>query len=137
MLTSIYQDEGNFGVSVLASAAAQIRDGMVKGLAVTSRERFPSFPDIPTLAEAALPDFELTTWNMIVGPPRMPPAILARLNAALNLAIAERALAERFLTAGVVMWNQPNTPDTTRAFLQAEVEKYRDLVARTGLRLER
>jgi tripartite-type tricarboxylate transporter receptor subunit TctC len=137
MLTSIYQDEGNFGVSVLASAAAQIRDGMVKGLAVTSRERFPAFPDIPTLAEAALPDFELTTWNMIIGPPRMPPAILARLNAALNLATAERALAERFLTAGVVMWNRPNTPDTTRAFLQSEVEKYRDLVARTGVRLER
>jgi tripartite-type tricarboxylate transporter receptor subunit TctC len=137
MLTSIYQDEGNFGVSVLASAAAQIRDGMVKGLAVTSRERFPAFPDIPTLAESALPDFELTTWNMIIGPPRMPPAILARLNAALNLATAERALAERFLTAGVVMWNRPNTPDTTRAFLQSEVEKYRDLVARTGLRLER
>jgi len=104
---------------------------------VTSRERFPAFPDIPTLAEAALPDFEMTTWNMIIGTPRMPPAILGRLNAALNLAIAERQLAERFLTAGVVMWNQPNTPETTRAFLQAEVEKYRDLVARTGLRLER
>lgn len=137
MLTSIFQNEGNFGVSVLASAAAQIRDGLVKGLAVTSRERFPSFPDIPTLAEAALPDFELTTWNMIIGPPRMPPAIMARLNAALNLAVAEPPLAERFLTAGVVMWNRPNTPETTRAFLQSEIEKYRDLVARTGLRLER
>ena len=137
MLTSIFQNEGNFGVAVLASAAAQIREGMVRGLAVTSRERFPAFPDIPTMAEAALPDFELTTWNMIIGPPRMPAPVLARLNAALNLAVAEPALAERFLIAGVVMWNRPNTPETTRAFLQSEVEKYRDLVTRTGLRLER
>ncbi len=137
MLTSIFQNEGNFGVAVLASAAAQVRDGLVKGLAVTSRERFPTFPDIPTLSEAALPDFELSTWNMIIAPPRLPPAVLARLNAALNLAVAEPALAERFLTAGVVMWNRPNTPETTRGFLQSEIEKYRDLVARTGLRLER
>lgn len=137
MLTSIFQNEGNFGVSVLASAAGQIRDGLVRGLAVTSRDRFPSFPDIPTLDESALPGFELTTWNMIIGPPRMPLPILARLNAALNAAISEPPLAERFLAAGVRMWQGPNTPDTTRAFLESEVAKYRDVVARTGVKLER
>ena len=137
MLTSIYQNEGNFGVAVLASAAGQIRDGLVRGLAVTSRERFPTFPDIPTLDEAALPGFELTTWNMIIGPPRMAEGVLARLNAALNAAVAEAPLAERFLGAGVRMWQGPNTPATTRAFLASEVAKYRDVVARTGVRLER
>ena len=137
MLTSIFQNEGNFGVSVLASAAGQIRDGLVRGLAVTSRERFPTFPDIPTLDEAALPGFELTTWNMIIAPPRLPQPVLARLNAALNTAIAEAPLAERFLGAGVRMWQGPNSPQTTRTFLVSEVAKYRDLVARTGVRLER
>ena len=137
MLTSIFQNEGNFGVSVLASAAGQIRDGLVRGLAVTSRERFPTFPDIPTLDEAALPGFELTTWNMIIAPPRLPKPVLARLNAALNSAIAEAPLAERFLGAGVRVWQDPNTPQTTRNFLVSEVAKYRDVVARTGVRLER
>lgn len=137
MLTSIFQDEGNFGVAVLASAAGQIRDGLVRGLAVTSRERFPTFPNLPTLDEAALPGFDLTTWNMIIGPPRMPPAVTARINAALNAAVAEAPLAERFLGAGVRMWQGPNTPQTTRAFLEAEVAKYREVVARTGVRLER
>lgn len=136
MLTSIHQDEGNFGVAVLASAAGQVRDGLVRGLAVTSLERFPSFPDLPPLADV-LPGFELTTWNMIIGPPRMPPALVARLNAALNQAIADAPLAERFLGAGVLTWRGPNTPETTRAFLEAEVAKYRDVVARTGVRLER
>jgi len=137
MLTAIHQGEGQFGIAVLASAAEQIRSGLVRGLAVTSRDRFPAFPDLPTLAEGALPGFELTTWNMIIGPPGMPAPLVARLNAALVAAIAEPALAERFLTAGVRIWTQPNTPETTRAFLESEVRRYQEVVQRTGVRLER
>lgn len=137
MLTAIHQGEGQFGIAVLASAAEQMRSGLVRGLAVTSRDRFPAFPDLPTLAEGALPGFELTTWNMIIGPPGMPAPLVARLNAALVAAIAEPALAERFLTAGVRIWSAPNTPETTRGFLAAEVRRYQEVVQRTGVRLER
>ncbi|MCX8134744.1 MAG: tripartite tricarboxylate transporter substrate binding protein [Roseococcus sp.] len=137
MLTAIHQGEGQFGVAVLASAAAQLRDGLVRGLAVTSRERFPSFPDIPTLHEAALPGFELTTWNMIIGPPRMNPAVLARLNQALVATLAEAPIRERLIQAGVAPWTGPNTPEGARDFLAAELRKYQEVVARTGIRLER
>ncbi|UPY37485.1 tripartite tricarboxylate transporter substrate-binding protein [Sediminicoccus sp. KRV36] len=137
MLTAIHQGEGQFGIAVLASAAGQVRGGLVRGLAVTSRERFPSFPEIPTLNEAAMPGFELTTWNMIIGPPNMPPAVLAQLNRALLGAVADAPLRERLLQAGVLPWAGENTPETTRAFLTAEVQKYREVVARTGIRLER
>jgi tripartite-type tricarboxylate transporter receptor subunit TctC len=137
MLTSIHQGEGQFGIAVLASAAAQVRDGLVRGLAVTSRERVPTFPEIPTLAEGALPGFEMTTWNMILAPPRMPPALLAQLNRALATTIAEPAMRERLLAAGVTAWTGPNTPEVAKAFLEAEVTKYREVVARTGIRLER
>lgn len=137
MLTAIHQGEGQFGIAVLASAAGQVRDGLVRGLAVTSRERFPSFPDIPTLGEAAIPGFEMTTWNMIIGPPGMPPAILAQLNRALAATVAEAPVRDRLLTAGVAAWTGPNTPEVARDFLVAEVAKYRDVVARTGVRLQR
>lgn len=137
MLTAIHQGEGQFGVAVLASAAGQVRDGMVRGLAVTSRERFPSFPDVPTLNEAAMPGFEMTTWNMIVGPPNMPPAVVARINRALVEAVGDASLRDRLLGAGVSSWAAANTPETTRAFMAAEVAKYRDVVARTGIRLQR
>jgi tripartite-type tricarboxylate transporter receptor subunit TctC len=137
MLTAIHQGEGQFGVAVLASAAQQVRDGMVRGMALTSRERFPSFPDMPTLNEGALPGFDMTTWNMIIGPPRMPPAILAQLNRALAAAVAEAPLRERLLGAGVAPWSTANTPEAAREFLQAEVRKYQEVVARTGIRLER
>ena len=137
MLTAIHQGEGQFGVAVLASAAAQVRDGLVRGLAVTSRERFPSFPDIPTLHEAAMPGFELTTWNMIIGPPRMNPAVLAQLNRALVATVAEPAIRERLIQAGVSPWAGTNTPETTRDFMVSEVAKYQHVVRRTGIRLER
>lgn len=137
MLTAIHQGEGQFGIAVLASAAAQVRDGLVRGLAVTSRERFPSFPEVPTLMESALPDFEMSTWNMIIGPPRMPAPVLAQLNRALAATIAEAPIRERLLTAGVTAWSGANTPEVARDFLQAEVNKYREVVARTGIRLER
>jgi tripartite-type tricarboxylate transporter receptor subunit TctC len=137
MLTAIHQGEGQFGIAVLASAAGQIRGGLVRGLAVTSRERFPSFPDLPTLNEGAMPGFELTTWNMIIGPPNMAPALVAQLNRALVATVADAPLRERLLQAGVLPWSAANTPETTRAFLTSEVEKYRQVVARTGIRLER
>ncbi|MEI6159808.1 MAG: tripartite tricarboxylate transporter substrate-binding protein [Roseococcus sp.] len=137
MLTSIHQGEAQFGVAVLASAAGQVRGGLVRGLAVTSRERFPSFPDIPTLNEGAMPGFELTTWNMIIGPPNMPPAVLAQLNRALQATASDAQLRDRLLQAGVLPWPGENTPETTRAFLTSEVQKYRQVVARTGIRLER
>jgi tripartite-type tricarboxylate transporter receptor subunit TctC len=137
MLTAIHQGEGQFGIAVLASAAGQVRGGLVRGLAVTSRERFPSFPEIPTLNEGAMPGFELTTWNMIIGPPNMPPAVVAQLNRALVATAGEAPIRERLLQAGVLPWADPNTPETTRAFLAAEVRKYQEVVARTGIRLER
>ena len=137
MLTAIHQGEGQFGIAVLASAAGQVRGGLVRGLAVTSRERFPSFPEIPTLNEGAMPGFELTTWNMIIGPPGMPAPLLAQLNRALVASVADTPLSERLLQAGVLPWTTENTPETTRAFLAAEVRKYQDVVARTGIRLER
>jgi tripartite-type tricarboxylate transporter receptor subunit TctC len=137
MLTAIHQGEGQFGIAVLASAAQQIRGGLVRGLAVTSRARFPAFPELPSLAEGALPGFELTTWNMIIAPAGLPAPVLARLNAALNASIAEAPLAERFLNAGVLVWQGPNTPEGAREFLASEVRRYQEVVVRTGIRLER
>lgn len=110
---------------------------MVRGLAVTSRERFPAFPDIPTLHEAAMPGFEMTTWNMIIGPPNIPADRVAQINRALIATVAEPEIQARLIQAGVAPWTAANTPDGARAFLQAELEKYRGVVARTGIRLER
>ena len=82
MLTAIFQGDGKFGIAVLASAAQQVRDGMVRGIAVTGDRRFPAFPELPTLAEAGVPGYDLATWNILLGPPGMPAEIQAALNRA-------------------------------------------------------
>ena len=136
MVESIARGETAWGVAILASAAAQVRDNRVKGFAVTGSDRFPSFPDIPTLNESGLPGFDLANWFAIIGPRGMPDPVVAQLNRALVTSIAEPPLRERLLVAGVAPWTRDNSPAATRAFYQAEFDKFRDIVARTGIRLE-
>ena len=136
MLTAIHQGQGQFGIAVLASAAGQVRDGLVRGIAVTGDRRFPSFPDMPTLAESGVTGFDLATWNVLLAPPGMAAPLRDTLNRALNASLAEPALRTRLLTAGVDAWAQPNTPDDARAFLVRELEKFQVVLERTGVKLE-
>lgn len=136
MVESIARGETQWGVAVLASAAGQVRDGRVRGVAVTGLERFPSFPDIPTLNEGALPGFDLENWFAIIGPPRMPAAVVERLNGAIRASIAEPQLRERLLVAGVSPWTRANAPADATAFFRSELAKFRQVVDRTGVRLE-
>ncbi|SDB38317.1 Bug family tripartite tricarboxylate transporter substrate binding protein [Belnapia rosea] len=136
MLTAIFQGEGQFGIAVLASAAQQVRDGMVRGIAVTGNRRFPSFPQLPTLSEAGVPGYDITTWNIILGPPGLPAAVQEALNRAMVTSLAEPALQQRLLTAGVDAWTAPNAPADARAFLEREVAKFRVVVERTGVKLQ-
>lgn len=136
MVESIARGETAWGVAILASAAAQVRDNRVRGFAVTGIDRFPSFPDIPTLAESGIPGFDLANWFAIIGPRGMPDPVVGALNRAVRTAIAEPQLRDRLLVAGVAPWTRDNTPAATRAFYQAESDKFRDIVAQTGIRLE-
>jgi len=136
MVTAIFQGEAQFGIAVLASAAAQVRDGMVRGIAVTGPRRFPAFPDLPTFAEVGITEADISTWNILLGPPGMPEPVAARLNQALIAALAEPALREKLLVAGALAWEGPNSPADARAFLQAELAKFRVVVERTKIKLE-
>ena len=136
MVESIARGETQWGVAVLASAAGQVRDGRVRGIAVTGLERFPAFPDIPTLAEAALPGFDLANWFAVIGPRGLPEAVTAQLNQAIRAALGEPLLRDRLLTAGVAPWTRPNAPADARAFFEAELAKFGEVVRRTGVKLE-
>jgi tripartite-type tricarboxylate transporter receptor subunit TctC len=136
MVESIARGETAWGVAVLASAAAQVRDNRVRGIAITGLERFPAFPDIPTLAESGMPGFDIGNWFAVVGPPRMPEGTVTALNRAINAALADPQLRERFLIAGISPWTRPNTPADARAFFQAELTKFKAVVERTGVKME-
>ncbi|MBR0652941.1 tripartite tricarboxylate transporter substrate binding protein [Roseomonas terrae] len=136
MVESIARGETAWGVAVLASAAAQVRDERVRGIAITGLERFPAFPNIPTLAESGMPGFDIGNWFAVVGPPRIPAPVTEALNRAINSALRDPQLNERFLVAGITPWSRPNSPADTRAFFQAELDKFKGVVERTGVRME-
>ncbi len=136
MMQAIFQKDCQFGMPTLPSAAGPVRDGLVRGVAVTGSRRFPSFPDLPTLEEGGMTGYDLPYWNLIVGPAGMAPALVEQLNGALQAALADPAVKARFLTAGLEAWSGPNGPAVGRAFLEAEVIRYRRIVERTGVRLE-
>lgn len=136
MLQSIHTGETQFGIAAIASAFAMVRDRMVRPIAVTGSERFPLYPDIPTLMESGVPGFDIGGWYVLLGPPGIPEPVAETINRALNASRAEAPLRERMLGAGLNPWRGPNGLAEARAFMVREVEKHRVIVERTGVRLQ-
>jgi tripartite-type tricarboxylate transporter receptor subunit TctC len=99
-----------------------IRDGKLRALAVTSRERTPLAPDLPTMIEAGVPDYEVTTFNGVVAPAGTPAAIVAKLNAAINAGLQTPDMQERLRKLGAI--SRPNSPAEFGAFIAAEHAKW-------------
>lgn len=138
VMEALAKGEVDYSLEVLASTAPHLRDGLSRGLAVTSLRRHPLFPEIPSLDEAGLKGFDITTWNVLVGPRGLPPEITAALARAVRETLAEPEVARRMAAAGVdPAPAAAATPEATRAFLVAEGEKFRGIVRQAGLRLGR
>jgi tripartite-type tricarboxylate transporter receptor subunit TctC len=122
----------------LASASPRIREGKVKALAVTTRTRATSFPDIPTMAQAGdrlgLKDFEVSTWFGIFAPAKTPAPIVARLNSEFVSALKSEALRNRL--AGMGGEPAPGTPDALAALVAAELKKYAEVIKRSGAKVD-
>ena len=103
-----------------------IRAGKVRALAVTSTTRFFSLPDVPTTAEAGVPGYTFTSWQGLVAPAGLPPAIVQRLNAEVATILAEPATSDRIKTVGNVA--SPSSPDAFKARIAADIDKWSKVV---------
>ena len=112
------------------------REGKVRILAVTSAGRSPLLPEVPTVAEALdLPGFEATLWSMLAVRAGTPPELVQHLSQASLRALGDRAFQEE-LKQGAIEASPPMPPAEVLAFIRAEMEKWRPIVAATGVRLE-
>ena len=111
-----------------SSAIGQIGPGKVRALAVTTAERLPQLPDVPTMAEAGFPDMKVSDWAGFVLPKGTPAAMRDRLHAALLAAFSDPAAQERLRKATFVPVAKPLGPDEFGAFLRAEVDKWATVV---------
>jgi tripartite-type tricarboxylate transporter receptor subunit TctC len=110
----------------LSAIMGNLKAGTLRALAVTGAQRSPSAPDIPTVAESALPGFDAETWFGIVAPAGTPKAIRDKLNAAARKALASDDTKKRYLDLGMVP--RTSSPDEFDAYIKAEVAKWANVI---------
>jgi len=108
--------------------------GKVRALAVTSAQRNPSAPDIPTMAESGVPGYEHVLWNVIMVPSQTPAAVVARLETEVAKVAKSPDLAEKFAAMGAVPYARSSAD--TQAYIKSEIEKYAKVVKAIGLRID-
>jgi len=110
----------------LASAIRLHQAGKARILAVATKERIPSLKDIPTFAEAGVPNFESGTWNAITAPPNTPPAIVAKLNKAINEVLQEPELQDHF--SKLTLQAASGSPAEAKAFIVQETKTWGQVI---------
>jgi tripartite-type tricarboxylate transporter receptor subunit TctC len=121
-------------VDSIAGQRGYIQAGRARPLAMLGRTRSPLLPDVPTLAESGLPDYEFSFWGALFGPAGLPAAIAERQADAVRAAVAEPALAARLADLGVE--SKASTPTELDRFFRAELAATRAIVERTRIPLE-
>ena len=106
----------------------------MRALAVTSAQRWPTLPDVPTMGEAGISDFVVTSWAAYVPPAGTPRPIIDRLSAAQQKIAAEPAVQERFLVAGARVLS--STPEGALVFAAKERTMWKDVVAASGAKVD-
>ncbi len=111
-----------------------VRSGRLRALAVSSAQRNPAAPEIPTVAESGLPGYDTFDWQGVVGPRGMPRAVVERLNSEFAKIMQNKEVANRLLADGVVP--SPGTPEEFGAFIAKEIETVRGIVTQAGIKLD-
>jgi tripartite-type tricarboxylate transporter receptor subunit TctC len=111
----------------------QVKGGKVRLIATTARERTKLFPDVPTVQEGGVKDFNVETWWGVVGPAGLPPEIVAALNKAINAAAARDEMKKRFVTEGADPHSGP--PEDLGNVIREELDGWRRVVREAGLNL--
>jgi len=134
MLAGLIGGQVDMAFDGLGSSAGHIRSGRIKPLAVAAARRSPSFPDVPTAAEAGVPGYEVSTWYAMWAPAGTPPAVVEKMAAEITKALNDPKVKEAWTAAGSA------TPDLTGerfgAFVDSEIARWAKVVKDSGVTLD-
>jgi tripartite-type tricarboxylate transporter receptor subunit TctC len=122
-LTGLIAGEVQLVVELVQTVQAQIQAGTLRAIAVTSPQRFPAVPDIPTFAESGLSGYDVTSWYGLSFPAGTPSAIVERTNTALRSLLATDAVRAQILRVGALV--RTSTPDELKAYIADEITKWK------------
>jgi tripartite-type tricarboxylate transporter receptor subunit TctC len=117
-----------------ASARQHIQSGRMRGLAVTSTQRSPLAPELPTVAEAGLPGFQLESWWGVLVPVRTPPAVVKRLNEEQNAALTQPDVRDLLAREGATP--KPGTPEDFGTLIRFDLARWSKLIKQARIPME-
>ena len=115
----------------VGGAIGQIESGQARAIAVTSTERVPALPDVPTMVEAGLAGFEAEGWTLVCAPGATPSATISKLAREIEIAAERPEVRDLIVRIGMVPTRSP-PPDQLKGFLASEIERWGKLIKRTG-----
>ena len=133
-LTGLLGGEVHIFFSALTQMLPYIRDGRLRGLAVTSETRSPLAPELPTMVESGFDDFVTASINFLVAPPGTPEPVRQRINTAVAHALASEEVKQAFAKIGADA--RPATPDALAAYIARQQERWSRIVEETRLSVE-
>jgi tripartite-type tricarboxylate transporter receptor subunit TctC len=120
-----------FGSGTLLSYA---RSGQVRVLAMTGSKRDPAAPEVPTIAEAGVPGYDVTAWQALFVPARTPPEIVRRISADTNAALAEPAIKDKLAAQGYLA--EGSSPEELAKLLRAEIARWSAVIKSVGIKID-
>jgi tripartite-type tricarboxylate transporter receptor subunit TctC len=118
----------------LGSVIGPVRDGRLRALLVTAAHRSPLLPEVPTAAEAGLPDFEVSSWQAVMAPATTPPALCGGIAAGITAILREPAVAAALEAGGYTVAG--GTPEDYAAFQRAEIARWRRVAQAANIVLD-
>jgi tripartite-type tricarboxylate transporter receptor subunit TctC len=119
-------------INTIPGAKAQIASGKVRPLAVTTATRFPQFKDVPTMAEAGVSGYAVGNWFGVLGPAKMEPGMVAKLNADIRKALADPASEKKLEDSGITV--KTGSAEDFDKLIKGDITKWRSIVSKLGLK---
>ena len=133
-LTDLVSGQVSVYLDPIVLSAPFVKSGKTRALAVTSLKRSPVLPEVPTVAEAGLPGYEITGWYAVLAPASTPPAVVDTLDAQIRKVLQTAEMKERFLALGLDPIG--SGPAELRRFMQAEIAKWDKVIRATGAKVD-
>jgi tripartite-type tricarboxylate transporter receptor subunit TctC len=134
VLQALRAGEADLAFEILGPMVSQVSGGAVRALAVSSSQRKPALPDVPTVAQAGVAGYDVASWNALAAPAGTPPEVIERLGRAAREAVASPAVREKLGKLGVRV--QASTPAEVQALLGSEIKRWGDVIRKAGIEPE-
>jgi tripartite-type tricarboxylate transporter receptor subunit TctC len=131
VITAVISGQVQVGLDIVAPVMAQVKGGALRMIAVSSRQRSPILPDVPTVAESGVPGYESESWNGVAAPVKTPPAIIERLNKEVRAAVASPDVKKRLQDLGIDA--RAGAPEQLRERLVADIAKWGAVIEKANI----